>query len=174
MTFAFRNAAGFLIVLAALIPLGAQTPAKSSVCTVLGHPQAYNGQPLTLRGHVNWKTETLLIYNECHGASDGIVLVLSERDVEPRPAFDLLQNDDLDRFKEYISALVPNSTEVKNGVCIGCAWKYCRIDSTVTGRFDAVSENDARRGKGFGNAGRQRFRLVVRSIENPVAQECKH
>jgi len=164
-----------LAMLSGTAKLSAQAITKAEVCAVARHPSSYKGRMLTLRGQINWKTEDLLIYDECsNGESAGIVLVLNERNVEPKPSFALLENDSLRRFQQYISArLEEQPAEPKNGVCIGCNWKYCRVDLTVTGRLDLVSEEEARRGKGFGNAGRQRYRLVAESVGNPVAKECE-
>ena len=163
-----------LAMLLGTTTVSAQAIVKADICAIARHPSSYKGQLLSLRGQINWKTENLLIYEECNEGSAGIVLVLNERKVEPKPTFGLLENDSLRRFQQYISARVEDqSAEPKNGVCIGCNWKYCQIDLTVTGRLDVVSEAEARNAEGFGNAGRERYRLVVESVDNPIAKECK-
>lgn len=57
-----------LTMLSGTAMLSAQATTKAAVCAVARHPSSYKGRMLTLRGQINWKTEDLLMYDDC---SDG-------------------------------------------------------------------------------------------------------
>jgi hypothetical protein len=171
---------GFLVLLtltgSTAIGRAAQTqPMAASICSVLERPQFYEGKVLTMKGSIDWQTETLMIYATCPGPEAvGIVLNYAAASVRPKPAFALVRNRAFQEFVHYMRARNDNwKPKRPNGLCIGCNFKYCALVATVVGRFDVVSKEKAMHGDGFGNAGRFRFRLVVESVSDPVAEECR-
>jgi len=146
-----------------------------SVCDLVQRPAFYNGKMVRVRGkYVPGPADS--IFDECHGPSpQGATLVFTNEIgvlIKPPVPFKTRYDHDMKKFLYYLNA----RRKVKNppGV-VAAPWanrKYCLVTVTVTGRFDAVSKEDASWGRGYGEAGEYPYRIVVESVSNPVAKEC--
>ena len=90
--------------------------------------------------------------------------------------FQLVQDAAFQKFKHFIdhdNAPVPRIPNPQGSQVtprmVPC---YCDIQVTAVGMFQAVSQENARRGQGFGNLGRSPFQLILQSVSDPEAKEC--
>jgi len=145
-----------------------------SLCMLDGHPKRYNGKMVQVRGSVVG-AEGLYLSSKCGQGQGGMALSIPEENSNPPSPFRLVHDEAFDRFSYLLGhlngpfprILNPDNTEVHP--LTPC---YCSIQVTVIGRFQAVSEEEARRGRGFGHLGLSPFQLIVESVKDPEAKEC--
>ena len=148
---------------------------KVSVCDLVRRPAFYNGKMVCVRGkYIPGPADSL--FDECHGPSpQGAALVFTDEIgvlIKPPVPFKTCYDHDMKKFLHYLNAKRKIKLP-KGGVAPPWAYaKYCLVTVTVTGRFDAVSKEEAMRGRGYGEAGEYPYRIVVESISDPVAKEC--
>lgn len=143
-----------------------------SMCTIDRSPSLYNGKMVQVRGLVA-RAEGLALYvdsKECHTA---MALRFPEGATNFHPGFRPLRDDAYRKFMNYVQAPAPIRPKAEPRVLTTfVAPRYCDIRVTIIGRFEAVSEQKALRGRGFGNAGASPFQLIVQSVVNSQAKEC--
>lgn len=143
-----------------------------SLCTLDGHPERYNAKMVRVRGLVVG-AEGLYLSANCGRRRGGMALSFPlENAVTPQP-FDLVRDDAYRKLMNYVNAPAPTQPKAEPEVwTLSVAPRYCDIRVTIIGRFEAVSEEKALRGRGFGNGGASPFQLIVRSVVDPEAKEC--
>ena len=144
---------------------------ETSMCAIDADPKAFNGRMVKVRGSVV-RAEGIALYaddQKCHTA-----MALRFPDEQPRNSAPRLVHDDaFQRFLYYVQAQAKEQPKPPSGVVsLYVAPQYCDIRVTVVGKFQAVSEEKALHGRGFGNGGLSVFQLIVQSVLDPEAKEC--
>jgi len=143
-----------------------------SMCTINQSPKLYNGKMVRVRGTVA-RAEGLALYVDSKECKTAIALAFPDEEPQIRAPFHLIRDDDFRKFQSYLDAPAANQPKLPPGWGgWGTAHRYCDIQVTVIGKFQAVSEEKALRGRGFGNAGASPFQLTVQSVIDPEAKEC--
>jgi hypothetical protein len=145
-------------------------PIRVSICTLAQHLKSYNGKMIRVTGFVG-RSEFTTIYSAC-GNELGVALVMRFPDeIGQHVPFRLVRDKDFKLFWQYL-------TEGKSIKAPGASvhilpfdFKYCTVAATFTGLFNAVSDEDALEGRGFGIGGSP-FRFIVQSVSDPIAEKC--
>jgi hypothetical protein len=120
--------------------------------------------------------EGLYLSAKCERGQGGMALSFPEENPSAPLPFRLVRDEAFQKFRYFVehdnapvpSILKPENPEVTPHVVP----RYCSIQVTVIGIFQAVSEEEARRGRGFGHLGLSPFQLIVESVKDPEAKEC--
>jgi len=133
-----------------------------SICDLIRRPAFYNGKMVHVRGeYVPGPAGDLGA--DCTGPyPHAAALVFTDEIgvlIKPPVPFKTRYDRDMKRFLYYLNA--KRKVKIPKGTL-----------TPVTGRFDAVSKEDASWGRGYGEGGREPYRIVVESVSNPVAKEC--
>jgi hypothetical protein len=162
-----------VLVLFTVIPMASagERVIKTSFCSLVQHPRKYKGKMVQFRTQI---TQTFSAYEDCkYYAESPIVIAYPGGSREIQMPFRLIRDADFEKFEYYLRAEPLVKQEPPPGwVSSRPPRRYCKITVTLTGLFEAVSEEEALRGRGFGNGGRNQFQLVLHRVANPVAEEC--
>jgi hypothetical protein len=141
-----------------------------SICTLAQHWMSYNGKIVRVTGFVG-RTELTTIFSAC-GNDLGVALVMRLPDELGRhPPFRLVQDKNFKIFWRHLNEGKPIEAPGASAHILPFDFKYCTVAATFTGLFNGVSDEDALWGRGFG-IGASPFRLVVRSVSDPIAEKC--
>jgi hypothetical protein len=165
-----------LVFLLAMPPgmCGREPAFTISICTVLRNANKYNGKMVRVRGNILRSEGEYDLCARCKGLNEsGVTLVYPDEGPDTRVRFHLIRDAAFKKFEYYLEAEPLVKRELPRGV-IGRAVprRYCGIKVTAIGRFEAVSEEEALAGRGYGNLGASRFRLVLRRVLRPTAEAC--
>ncbi|HEV2348347.1 MAG TPA: hypothetical protein VG028_00720 [Terriglobia bacterium] len=166
------------MVMLILSPLAAAhhaiAPIEATICKIMQDPSHFKGKIVRVTGRIFWGMEDTDLYEDCTPQyRGGMVIQFPDDAPELKPGFHLVRDSAFEKFYYYLTAAPVKKFRLPPNV--GSPWvphRYCSMTVTITGRFYSVSEAEVLHGRGYGNAGESRFALVVKSVSNPVAQEC--
>lgn len=130
-------------------------PVKTSVCDLVKHSEKFAGKFVELRAELILARGALMLTEP--GCTNIPFVEPSEEDVKPKPAFQLVEDENWRKLESSLSFLVPSPT---GGIG--------RIFATIEGRFDWAFQ--LRRGRrvrvaqGYGHAALFDSRLVVHRV----------
>jgi hypothetical protein len=129
---------------------------------------------ISVRGNIGDSEGGYYLWGRCEGVREtGIHVVYPGDQWGAVAPFRLVRNAALKKLEHYLEAEPVKKVEPDpNVIGIYASRRYCKVEATVIGRFDAVGEEDILVGKGFGNGGRSRFQLVLHKVIRPTAHEC--
>jgi hypothetical protein len=143
---------------------------RTSFCHLVRHPGRYKGKMVEFRSNIKWGLAVFSASEDCKDSDViGIWIAYPEGVRDRRVPFELVRDNDFRLFDDYMSAELPPTPGVFGP---RPPRRYCKITVTLTGLFEAVSEEEALRGRAFGHLGWFQFRLILRRVVNPVAEEC--
>lgn len=136
-------------------------PIKVTLCELAEHPEQYAGKIVAVHSSEMGKDFWIEDFTNKSCSSWTQVIVVYPDQVKPAPGFDLVRNDDFNKFFE----------EVRKGK---------NVEATYEGRFDVayVWRNHKRISvgteKGYGKKGKYGARIVLRRISEVVARPRYH
>ncbi len=175
MTGAVKVVAGVLLGLGPVTGAHRATaPTETSICKIMQDPSHFKGKVVRVKGNIFWGLEDLDIYEDCsQDYRGGMVIQFPEDHPELKPGFHLVRDAAYEKFHYYLTAeQVVKPRLPPNSLTTTVLHRYCSMTVTIIGRFYAVSKEEGLHSRGYGNAGESRFALVVKSVSDPVAEEC--
>lgn len=130
---------------------------ETTVCQLLKSPAQYSGSIVRVRAELRWGRRILLYDGDC-GPIPWVYP--SDRDVTPKPDFELERNAEFKNVESTIPVLLPDPNTDKGG----------SIRATVEGRFDSVfilrNGRVSRAKRGFGHLGLYTSRIVLHNVRD--------
>jgi len=161
----------YLVVCGAVsAPCGQKAPISVPICALAENWKAYDGKMVQIAGFVV-RFGRLTIYSACKEGGVGVFLNFADEPGLGAP-FGFVRDANFALFSHYVDAGKYRPAPAGAGRQY-YAYRYCKVAARFTGLFNGVSDDDAFHGRGFGN-GRFPYRLIVRSVSDPIAEECPY